>query len=67
MLTESPRKQAVSDGWEVYWVDSQGQAMMSEEKSKNIVVGKVRMILDTGIAHFDGRTGHIEIHRKGVE
>lgn len=62
----NPRKQAISGIWEVYWVDSQGQAMMSEEKSKNMVVGKVRMILDTGIAHFNEHA-HIEIHRKGIE
>jgi hypothetical protein len=37
--------------FEVFWIDQDGHAQRSEEKNKELVVGKVKMLLDLKLAH----------------
>lgn len=46
-----PDREEVGMTYEVYWIDQDGHAMRSEEKTKKLVVGKVKMLLDLNLAH----------------
>ena len=54
--------------YEVYWIDQDGHAVMSEEKNRNLVVGKVKMLLDLKLAHPGPEGIMIEIGvKRGLE